>query len=75
MDAMAALAAVCGIAIILFGLLTAGRAPSDVRYGIEVTSFVGGLVLCFLAVVLGRLARTLRMLEARSRTSDDMHDI
>ena len=61
---MAALAAVCGVMIVLFGLVTAGRAPTDVRLGIEVTSFVGGLVLCFMAVVLARLSGLARRLDA-----------
>ena len=68
---MAALAAVCGVTIVVVGLLTAGRAPTDVRYGIEITCFVGGLVLCFLAVVLARLARVARALEARSSAAAD----
>ncbi len=58
---MAALAAVCGVLMIAFGLAMTRRVPTDAQVGIEVTSFVGGLVLCFLAVVLGRL----RALEKR----------
>ncbi len=60
---MAALAAVCGVMIVLFGLVTTRHAPSDAQFGIEVTSFVGGLVLCFLAVVLARLDRLRRMFD------------
>ena len=68
---MAALAAICGVMIVLFGLYTAGAAPSDVRLGIEVTSFVGGLVLCFLAVVLARLGRLDRALETFKQAEPD----
>ena len=74
---MAALAAVCGVMIVLFGLVTMRRAPSDVQFGIEVTSFVGGLVLCFLAVVLARLGRLGRQfdgLAARSESRADARD-
>ena len=52
---MAALAALCGVFIVVFGLVATGRAPSEAQLGLEVTSFVGGLVLCFIAVVLARL--------------------
>ena len=60
---MAALAAVCGILIALFGLVATGRTPSEAQLSIEVTAFVGGLVLCFLAVVLARLKRLDRRIE------------
>jgi threonine/homoserine/homoserine lactone efflux protein len=52
---MAALAGVCGVLIVLFGVLATGRAPSEAQLAMEVTALVGGLVLCFLAVVLARL--------------------
>jgi hypothetical protein len=68
---MAALAAVCGVMIVLFGLVTTRRAPSDAQFGIEVTSFVGGLVLCFLAVVLARLGRLGRKYDGFAARSDN----
>jgi hypothetical protein len=61
---MTGLAAVCGVLIVIFGLLTTRSVPSDAQFAVEVTTFVGGLVLCFLAVVLGRLAGLSRKLDA-----------
>jgi drug/metabolite transporter (DMT)-like permease len=62
---MAALAALCGVLIVVFGLVTTGRAPSEAQIAIEVTSIVGGLVLCFLAVVLAKLYTLDRKMDAR----------
>ena len=62
---MALLAAVCGALIVAFGLLTTRRAPTDAQLAVEATCLVGGLVLIFLGVVLGRLA-------ALGRRLDDM---
>lgn len=62
---MAALAALCGVVIVVFGLAATGRAPSEAQLAIEVTALVGGLVLCFLAVVLARLTALERKIEAR----------
>lgn len=62
---MAALAALCGVLIVLFGVVATGRAPSEAQLAMEVTSFVGGLVLCFLAVVLARLKGLERKMGSR----------
>jgi hypothetical protein len=62
---MAALAALCGVLIVVFGVVATGRAPSEAQLGLEVTSFIGGLVLCFLAVVLARLKALERKIGAR----------
>lgn len=64
---MAILAAVCGVLIVAFGLLTTRHAPTDAQLGIEVTCLVGGLVLIFLGVLLGRLGGLVRRLDARAR--------
>ncbi len=65
---MAVLAGICGALIVLFGLLTAPRhAPTDAQFGVEVTCLVGGLVLIFLGVLLGRLDRLGRRVEAMRR--------
>ena len=65
---MAVLAGLCGALIVLFGLLTAPRhAPTDAQFGVEVTCLVGGLVLIFLGVLLGRLDRIGRRVEALRR--------
>jgi hypothetical protein len=60
---MAILAGLCGVLIVAFGLLTTRHAPTDAQFGVEVTCLVGGLVLIFLAVLLGRLGRLSRRLE------------
>ncbi len=61
---MTSLAAVCGVLIVLFGILFTKKAPNDAQFGIEVTAVVGGLLLCFLAVVLSRLKSLDRKLDA-----------
>ncbi len=61
---MTSLAAVCGVLIVLFGILFTKKAPNDAQFGIEVTAVVGGLLLCFLAVVLSRLKGLARKLDA-----------
>ncbi len=61
---MTSLAAVCGVLIVLFGILFTKKAPNDAQFGIEVTAVVGGLLLCFLAVVLSRLKGLDRKLDA-----------
>jgi hypothetical protein len=53
---MAIMAAVCGVMIVLLGWWSTGRTPTDVQLAVEITCLVGGLILCFLAVVLARLA-------------------
>jgi hypothetical protein len=60
---MAILAGLCGVLIVAFGLLTTRHAPTDAQFGVEVTCLVGGLVLIFLGVLLGRLGRLSRRLE------------
>ncbi len=60
---MAILAAICGVLIVAFGLLTTRHAPTDAQFGVEVTCLVGGLVLIFIGVLLGRLARLARRLD------------
>jgi hypothetical protein len=61
---MAIMAAVCGVMIVLLGVWSTGRAPTDVQTGIEITCLVGGLILCFLAVVLSRLAALANRLDS-----------
>ncbi len=61
---MAILAALCGVMIVAFGLLTTRPAPTDAQFGVEITCLVGGLVLIFLGLVLGRLAGIARRLDA-----------
>ncbi len=68
---MAALAAVCGVLIVAFGLVSTSRAPSAADLAIEVTAFVGGILLCFLAVVLARLARLERKLDGMAQQPED----
>lgn len=56
---MTILAAACGILIVCLGFLStilgAGKAPTEGQFAIQVTCLVGGLILCFLAVILARL--------------------
>ena len=52
---MAIMAAICGVLIVVLGLLSTGKAPTEAQFGIEITCLVGGLILCFLAVILARL--------------------
>lgn len=61
---MAVLAAVCGVMIVVFGVITTRHAPTDAQFGVEVTCLVGGLVLIFIGVLLGRLGRLARRLDA-----------
>ena len=67
---MTVLAAVCGVLIVCFGILFTGKAPTDAQFGIEVTAVVGGLLLCFLAVVLSRLKSLDRKIEALQNVRD-----
>ena len=60
---MTVLAAVCGVLIVIFGIVFTKKAPNDAQFGIEVTAVVGGLLLCFIAVVLSRLKSLDRKLE------------
>lgn len=68
---MAILAALCGMMIVAFGLLTTRPGPTDAQFGIEITCLVGGLVLIFLGVVLTRLARLARRLEPPAKAPGD----
>ena len=68
---MAALAVVCGVLIALFGLIATGRSPSEAQLAIEITCFVGALVLCFLAVVLARLKALDRKLDGQSSSQGE----
>ncbi|MGI3904071.1 MAG: hypothetical protein ACRYGP_23225 [Janthinobacterium lividum] len=60
---MAILAGLCGVLIVVFGLLTTRHSPTDAQFGVEVTCLVGGLVLIFLGVLLGHVRRLSRVLE------------
>ena len=60
---MTSLAAVCGVLIVLFSIVFTKKAPNDAQFGIEVTAVVGGLILCFMAVVLSRLKSLDRKLD------------
>ena len=67
---MGILAATCGVLIVAFGRLTTRRAPTDAQFGVEVTCLVGGLVLIFLGVLLGRVGRLGRRLDATRGTGE-----
>ncbi len=64
---MTILAAACGILIVCLGLLSTllstGKAPTEGEFAIQVTCLVGGLILCFLAVILSRLTSLSRRLD------------
>lgn len=64
---MATLAAVCGVLIVAFGLVTTRHAPNDAQFGVEVTCLVGGLVLIFLGVLLAQLGRLSRRVDQLAR--------
>ena len=57
------MAAACGVFIVLLGLLNAGRSPTEGQTTIEVVCLVGGLILCFIAIVLARLRALDRRLD------------
>lgn len=61
---MTIMAAACGVIIVLLGLFSAGRSPTELQSAIEVSCLIGGLILCFIAVVLARLAALDRRLDA-----------
>ncbi len=61
---MAVLAAVCGVMIVVFGVITTRHSPTDAQFGVEVTCLVGGLVLIFLGVLLGRLGQLAGRIDA-----------
>lgn len=60
---MTTMATVCGILIVLLGFWSTGRSPTKAEFAIEITCLVGGLILCFIAVVLNRLAALSRRLD------------
>ncbi len=64
---MTILAAACGILIVALGflstLLSTGKSPTEGQFAIQVTCLVGGLILCFLAVILSRLGSLSRRLD------------
>ena len=61
---MTILAAVCGVLIVTFGIVFTKKAPNDPEFGIGDTAVMGGLLLCFIAVVLSRLKGLDRKLDA-----------
>ena len=71
---MTILAAACGILIVCLGLLStmlsSGKAPTEGQFAIQVTCLVGGLILCFLAVVLSRLSGLFRRLDDFEASAD-----
>ena len=67
---MTILAAVCGVLIVLLGFWSTGKSPSDWQFGIQVTCLVGGLILCFLAVVLSRLSVIAKRLDDFEAAAD-----
>ena len=63
---MTILAAACGILIVCLGLLSTAlgsKAPTDGQFAIQIICLVGGLILCFLAVILSRLTKLARRLD------------
>lgn len=52
---MTIMAVACGVLIVFLGLLSAGHNPTESQSIVEVVCLIGGLILCFLAVVLSRL--------------------
>ena len=64
---MTIMAVACGVLMIVFGFWSTGLRPTEGESAIQITCLVGGLVLCFLAVVLSRLSG----LAARLDTIED----
>lgn len=59
---MTFMAVACGLLMVVFGFWSTGLRPTESESAIQITCLVGGLILCFLAVVLARLnALALRM--------------
>lgn len=52
---MTFMAVACGMLIIVFGFWSTGLRPTEGESTIQITCLVGGLILCFLGVVLARL--------------------
>ena len=61
---MTVLAAGCGVMIVLLGFWSTGHNPTDSQSAVEIICLVGGLILCFLAVVLARLKALSARLES-----------
>ncbi len=61
---MTTMAAACGILIVVLGFWSTGRSPTEAQFAVEITCLVGGLILCFIAVVLNRLSALSRRLDA-----------
>lgn len=64
---MVIMAVACGVLMVVFGFWSTGLRPTEGESAIQMTCLVGGLILCFLAVVLARLGR----LAARLDTIED----
>ena len=60
---MTVLAAACGVLLVLLGLLSTGRSPTEAQFTVEIICLVGGLLLCFVAVILSRLSALARRLD------------
>lgn len=60
---MTAMAAACGVLIVVLGVWSTGRNPTEAQSAVEIVCLVGGLILCFLAVVLSRLGRIATQLD------------
>lgn len=59
---MTFMAVACGLLMIVFGFLSTGLRPTEGESAIQITCLVGGLILCFIGVVLARLnAMAVRM--------------
>ena len=52
---MTFMAVACGLLMIVFGFWSTGLRPTEGESAMQITCLVGGLILCFLAVVLARL--------------------
>lgn len=70
---MGILAAACGVLFVVFGLVTTRHSPTDAQFGAEITCLVGGLVLIFLGVVLGRIAALSRRLDEEAHRAGGEH--
>ncbi len=72
---MAILAGLCGVLIVAFGLLTTRHSPTDAQFGVEVTCLIGGLLLIFLGVLLGRVRRLTRTLDRAISDIEKEHSV
>lgn len=61
---MTIMAAICGVLIVFLGLLSAGHNPTETQSTVQIMCLIGGLILCFLAVVLARLTALGQRLDA-----------